>query len=157
MLRSIPLLIVLALAGCDGGGEPDAGPPDSGFVPPIVLTANSVMAAASVPLAGGGTPLGAGPGNQFYIVDLTLEAREIGPIPIAPNALRLALDGGMSFIADADPTNRTTDGCVSRNIPLGASHMCRAVFLVPEDAAAPDRLSWSDGTRTVGADVPPLP
>lgn len=147
-LRSMFALLLLA---CDG----EAPVTDAGVSRPVVLTVDAASAAGTVEEATGGVR-GASPGNQFYIIDLTIEAREVGPIPVAPNAFTLRLAGGARATASPMVTNLAENGCVSRSLPLGESASCRAVFEVAEDAAAPEQLEWSDGTRTVSAPVPAL-
>ena len=153
--RWLSLLGGLTLLACDGGGEPDAGPPDAGMIPPIELTITSAEASLTIPAEGGGE-LMAPAGAQYYVLGVTLVSNTIGPLPIGPNALTLRLADDARALANPGATNTVEDGCVSQSVPLGESKSCVAVFAVELDAAEPDTLSWSNGTRTVTAPVPPI-
>ncbi len=134
------LLLGVLLFGCDGGAPPmaDAGPP------PIMLTVTATAREASPR-----------PGSVFLVLDITLESRTVGPLPVAPNAFTLILADGVRSIGNAQATDALADGCRSRSVPLGGNTSCKVVFEVEEAAAAPVRLEWSSGTDTATATVPP--
>ncbi len=153
--RSLTLLGLLALSACDGGGAADAGPPDAGVIPPIELAITSAEASLTIPAAAGGA-LMAPAGAQYYVLGVTLTANTVGPLPIGPNAFTLRLADDARALGNPGATNTVVDGCVSQSLPLGESKSCVVVFAVELDAAEPETLSWSNGTRTLTEPVPPL-
>ena len=72
--RSAALALALGLLpGCDGGGDTDAGPPDTGVRPAIVFTVDSIELQDAVVARSGGSIL-PNFGDQFYVATVTLEA-----------------------------------------------------------------------------------
>lgn len=143
--RLASLVLAVALSGCDGTAMPDAGAPTTG----VILTATGVAERPDIN--------GVGPrmGYKYYLIDVTIEARGVGPISIAPFAFTAVLTDGTSMIADAR-TNELADGCTSRSIPVDGTVMCRLAFTPLADAPPPATVQWSDGMRTASATVPPL-
>jgi hypothetical protein len=137
------------LGACDGeGGGTDAGRLDAGAQPIglTVLGARYAMVVAGMAARGG---------YHYVILDVTLEARGVGPLAVAPNAFTLVLEDGTRATGQAMATDAIENGCTSRSVPLGSSVSCSVVFEVAQGAAAPRTLVWSDRIRTVSAEVPP--
>lgn len=144
--RTAPILwLLLVCAGCDGTAVTDAGPPPSG----VILTATGVAERDSIN--------GVAPrmGFKYYLIDVTIEARGVGPISIAPFAFEVALQDGTRITADSR-TNELADGCTSQSIPVDGMVACRLAFSPLVDAAPPATVRWSDGSRSASAMVPPL-
>lgn len=139
------ILGLLLALGCDATDLPDAGPPPSG----VVLTATGASERDSIN--------GVAPrmGFKYYLIDVTIEARGVGPISIAPFAFEVTLEDGQRITADSR-TNELADGCTSQSIPLDGMVACRLAFSPLVDAPAPTTVRWSDGTRSASARVPPL-
>ncbi|MCA9604072.1 MAG: hypothetical protein KC619_00635 [Myxococcales bacterium] len=138
-------LLLLAALGCDGTTVEDAGPPASG----VILTATGVSERDSIN--------GVAPrmGFKYYLIDVTIEARGVGPISIAPFAFEVALADGTRITADSR-TNELADGCTSQSIPVDGMVACRLAFSPLVDAPAPATVRWTDGSRSASAMVPPL-
>ena len=154
MRRALTLTLLpglFALAACDGGsGRVDAGS-DWGAGPAVVLTVHAFeQTDGLMGNVGRVTPT---TGNVFYALDITLEARRAGPLPVAPIAFNLTLSDGMIIRGDSS-TNEVADGCSSRNVPEGESTSCKVVFELLEGSAAPETLEWTDGARRAVALVP---
>ena len=142
------LLVPLAL-GCGAPAEPDAGF-DAMSLVGARLTVDEAAARDQI---NGVMPRA---GFQYYLLTLTLEARGVGPLSIAPFALAITLEDGSLIEGDDDRTSSMTDGCTSQQIPVDGSLTCRVAFVVPVDAAPPATLAWEDASRSATATVPPL-
>lgn len=141
---------LLALAGCDGDGGGDDAGTDAAPTPMVIMT---VDAATATPALEG---VAAGAGFQYYVLDVTLEARGLGPISVGPNAFMLFLEGDPAAIVGNHRSGEIEDGCRSQLVQPDTSLSCRAVFLVEEAAPPPVLLRWMDADYDADADVPPL-
>ena len=136
----------VVLAGCDGEMElPDAGEPTEGVF-------MNVMAASERDQLNGVAPR---MGFKYYLLDVGIEARGLGPISVAPFAFTLVLTNGAPFMGDSR-TDEIVDGCTSQIVARDETLVCRVVFNVLVDAPAPATLRWTDGTESSSAPVPPL-
>jgi hypothetical protein len=147
---ALSILLGMLPSGCGGESGTDAGPPDAESATGVVLT---VTAAAARATLNGVAPR---PGNQYYLLDVTLEARGVGPVSIAPVAFEVELGDGTRVRGDADRTNAIGEGCRSRTVPVDETVACRVAFIVAEDAAAPTTLRWADASYAASAPVPPI-
>ncbi|MBX3271831.1 MAG: hypothetical protein KF729_16305 [Sandaracinaceae bacterium] len=145
MTRALPwLALILALGACDGGGGgSDAGAPPTGVVLSVTGAARRADINGVVPR----------PGFEYLLLDAVIEARGVGPIPIAPFAFEVTLEDATRITADSR-TNELADGCRSRNLAVDETHACRLAFTVALDAAPASTLRWSDGSRSAVAPVP---
>ncbi len=146
-MRARALLIsCFVLVGCDGEMEvPDAGEPTEG----VFL---NVTAAAERDMINGIAP---NMGYKYYLLDITIEARGLGPISIAPFSFTVTLADGAPIMGHRR-TNVLVDGCTSQMVGPDETLACRLVFNVLVDASAPATLRWTGATLSASADVPPL-
>ena len=130
MRRWIGVLAALALGaglvGCDSETPTEDAGTDAFVATGVVMTVTAATAAEAV----GG--VSAGDGFQYYVLDVTFEARGVGPISVAPNALMLTLEGNPSRVNANFRTGEITDGCRARRwsrwtepCPAGRSSRCR--------------------------------
>jgi hypothetical protein len=142
-------MLAAAIAACGGGRDlADADGADAD-VEPIGL---AVTASRHAMVVAG---MSARAGYRYLVLDVVVEARRIGPLPVAPNAFEVVLSDGTRRNAQTMATNSIENGCTSRSLPLGSSTECTLVFEVSQSGASPATLVWSDGTRTATAAVPP--
>ena len=140
------MIALLFLGGCDGEMEvPDAGEPTEGVF-------MNVSAASERDQINGIAPR---MGFKYYLLDISIEARGLGPISIAPFAFTVTLADGAPIMANRR-TNEIVDGCTSQPVGPDETLVCRLVFLVLIDAAAPATLRWEDAAESATAEVPPL-
>ena len=146
MRATLPILALLLLAACDGGEPemPDAGEPDGVFM--------TVTAAGTRDALNGVAPR---MGFQYYLLDVTLETRGVGPISVAPFAFTVTLEDGSPIMGDSR-TDEIAMGCTSQMVGVDETLACRIVFEVLVDAAPPVTLRWTDGSESASAMVPPL-
>lgn len=150
-LRALVSIAALALGACDGEADPADAGPDGGTGPAIVLTVIAFEEADG--LMGNVGRVSPTAGNVFYALDITLEARLDGPLPVAPNAFNLTLEDRTVIRGDSS-TNEVAEGCSSRTVAQGESTACKIVFELLEGSAAPESLEWTDGARSAVALVP---
>lgn len=146
MSARLPMIAILLLAGCDGEMElPDAGEPTAGVFMTVTAASERDQINALAPRMG----------FKYYLLDVSIEARGLGPISIAPFAFTVILAAGGPIMGDSR-TDDLADGCTSQMVGPDASLACRVVFVVLADASAPVTLRWTDGTESATAEVPPL-
>lgn len=140
----------LLFGGCDSEPAMEDAGTDAFVASGVVMTVDAAEAADAV--AG----ISAGDGFQYYVLDVTLEARGVGPISVAPNAFMVRLEGQPAPVNANFRTGEISDGCRSQMVAADASLSCRALFTVPSDAPPPMTLEWADATYSATASVPPL-